>query len=144
MMSEHCLGQVSPLMNKKGFIQLYFQGHLGFLAHVLESIRNRFFLYSNKDPSFTRFSLDSVPSRCYSMHSLVSTSSPEPRVIKQFHPKEGAREGFEKILSMRLSQLAVFGLVLNIFLLCPVLSIEYTPNLQYLERGLRLPLFWTQ
>jgi hypothetical protein len=76
--------------------------------------------------------------------SLVSTYSPEPIVIKQFHPKEGAREGVEKILSMRLSQLAVFGLVLNIFLLRPVLFIEYTPNLQYLERGLKLPLFCTQ
>jgi hypothetical protein len=44
---------------------------------------------------------------------------PEPIVIKPFHPEEGAREGTEKVLN----QLAAFALVLNIFLLPPVLFI---------------------
>jgi hypothetical protein len=50
--------------------------------------------------------------------------STEAIVIKQFHPKEGA----EKVLRSAekvLYQLATFVLVINNFLLPPVLFIEY-------------------
>ncbi len=61
---------------------------------------------------------------------------PEPIVIKQFHPKEGA----EKVLSNCSINLPYFALVMNIFLLPRVFFIEYTPNPLYLQRGLYLLL----
>ncbi len=73
-------------MNKKGLIRLYFQGHLGFLAHVLESIRNKIFLYRNKDPSFTRFSLDSAASRLFAQsnkHILPKQGTPTKRQVSK-------------------------------------------------------------
>jgi hypothetical protein len=57
---------------------------------------------------------------------------PEPIVIKQFDPQK-------KVLEKGLrscSTLVAFALVINIFLLFPVLFIEYTPNPRYLVRGL--------
>jgi hypothetical protein len=62
--------------------------------------------------------------------------TPKPIVIKQFHPKEGAWKGTEKVLSQQLlKQLAELALVINVFLLLPVLFIEYTLNPWYFERG---------
>jgi hypothetical protein len=51
----------------------------------------------------------------------VSVLTQEPIAIMQFHPKEGTREGAELLLN----QLAAFALVINVFLLPPVLFIEY-------------------
>jgi hypothetical protein len=56
----------------------------------------------------------------------------EPIVIKPFHLKEGASEGAQQLLN----QLVAFALVINIFLLPPVLFTEYTLNPLSLERRL--------
>jgi hypothetical protein len=53
-------------------------------------------------------------------------------VIDDFYLKTGASEGADHMLT----QLAALVLVINIFLLPPVLLIESMPNPVYLEMGL--------
>ncbi len=62
--------------------------------------------------------------RPYSFAQLVYKfiiSYTEAIVIKQFHPKEGASEGVEKVLSSCSINFAAFSVVINIFLLPYVL-----------------------
>jgi hypothetical protein len=56
----------------------------------------------------------------------MELSPREPILIKQFQPKEGAWEGAKQVLN----QLVPFALVINIFLLPPVLFIEHTTVLE--------------
>ncbi len=58
--------------------------------------------------------------------------SPVSVVINSSYPKTRAREGAEHMVT----QLASLAQVINIFLLSPVLFIEYIQKPLYLERGL--------
>jgi hypothetical protein len=60
--------------------------------------------------------------------------------IKHLHPKEGAWEGAEKVLSS--CSIDSFSLIINIFPLPHVLFIEYATNPLFGERTL-IPLFCT-
>jgi hypothetical protein len=81
--------------------------------------------------SFSLFYEDRVVAGRESL-DISCCGAPEPIVIKKFHPKEGAWEGAEQLLT----QLVAFALVIKIFLLPPGLFIEYTPNPMFLEREL--------
>jgi hypothetical protein len=59
---------------------------------------------------------------------LKILSTPEPEVIKEFHPKEGVWEDAEQLLN----QLVAFYPIMKIFLQTPVLFIEKTPNPEHL------------
>ncbi len=61
-------------------------------------------------------------------------------VINSVYPKVGAWEGAERLLA----QLAALALLINIFLLPPVLFIEYTQDPLCFERELKFPLLCTQ
>jgi hypothetical protein len=66
----------------------------------------------------------------HALKVCVLLKTPEPIVIKPFHPKEGVEKGLR-----RCSADAQLGEVINIFLLPTILFIECILNLLYLVEG---------